>query len=93
MIAEESFVHRYLEPADRLNEVRFGLIMVFTFSLTAGLTAEDNPEGPRELLITSGVQLSPPGCAHAKPPVLPPVAVVRKAVFSGRKWPAGPPDC
>lgn len=68
MIAEESFVNRYLEPADRLNEVLFGLIMVFTFSLTAGLTAEDNPEGPRELLITSGGQLSPPGCAHAKSP-------------------------
>jgi VIT1/CCC1 family predicted Fe2+/Mn2+ transporter len=51
MIAKESFIRRYLEPADRLNEMLFGLIMVLTFSLTAGLTAEDSPEGARELLI------------------------------------------
>jgi hypothetical protein len=51
MIGKESFTRRYLEPADRLNEVLFGLIMVLTFSLTAGLTAQDSPEGARELLI------------------------------------------
>jgi hypothetical protein len=49
----ESFVRKYLEPADRLNEVLFGLIMVLTFTLTAGLTAEDTPAGARELLIAT----------------------------------------
>lgn len=48
---KESFVRRYLEPADRLNEILFGLIMVLTFSLTAELSVEDGPEGARELLI------------------------------------------
>jgi len=32
-----AFFRRYLEPADRLNEILFGLIMVLTFTLTAGL--------------------------------------------------------
>jgi hypothetical protein len=50
---EESFVRRYLEPADRLNEVLFGLIMVLTFTLTAGLTIEDGPGAARELLIAT----------------------------------------
>ena len=51
MIPKESFVRRYLDPADRLNEMLFGLIMVLTFSLTAEFTAEDSPAGARELLI------------------------------------------
>ena len=49
----ESFFRRYLEPADRLNEILFGLIMVLTFTLTAGLTLEDGPDKARELLIAT----------------------------------------
>jgi hypothetical protein len=50
---EESFFRRYLEPADRLNEILFGLIMVLTFTLTAGLTIEEGPDAARELLIAT----------------------------------------
>ncbi|PYI79047.1 MAG: hypothetical protein DMF04_01220 [Verrucomicrobia bacterium] len=32
------FVPRYLDPASRLGEVLFGLIMVLIMTLTAGLT-------------------------------------------------------
>jgi hypothetical protein len=49
----ESFFRRYLDPADRLNEILFGLIMVLTFTLTAGLTIEDGPDAARELLIAT----------------------------------------
>jgi VIT1/CCC1 family predicted Fe2+/Mn2+ transporter len=45
-----SLFRRYLEPADRLNEILFGLIMVLTFTLTAGIAIEDGPEARRELL-------------------------------------------
>jgi hypothetical protein len=48
-----SFLSRYLEPADRLNEVLFGLIMVLTFTLTAGIAVGDSPEAGRELLIAT----------------------------------------
>jgi VIT1/CCC1 family predicted Fe2+/Mn2+ transporter len=48
-----AFFRDYLEPADRLNEVLFGLIMVLTFTLTAGLTVEDGPDASRELLIAT----------------------------------------
>lgn len=49
----ESFFHRYLDPADRLNEMLFGLIMVLTFTLTAGLTVEDGPDAVRTLLLAT----------------------------------------
>jgi hypothetical protein len=49
----ESFFRRYLEPAERLNEILFGLIMVLTFTLTAGLTVEDGPEAARTLLLAT----------------------------------------
>jgi len=49
----ESFFDRYLEPADRLNEVLFGLIMVLTFTLTAGIAVRENPDAARELLIAT----------------------------------------
>jgi VIT1/CCC1 family predicted Fe2+/Mn2+ transporter len=45
-----SFFHRYLEPAERLNEILFGLIMVLSFTLTAGLTVGDGPDAARTLL-------------------------------------------
>jgi len=46
-----SFVERYLDPSERLGEILFGLIMVLTFTLTAGLTLEES--GARELLIAA----------------------------------------
>jgi VIT1/CCC1 family predicted Fe2+/Mn2+ transporter len=49
----ESFFRRYLEPAERLNEVLFGLIMVLSFTLTAGLTVEHGPDAARTLLIAT----------------------------------------
>jgi hypothetical protein len=49
----EIFFRRYLEPADRLNEILFGLIMVLTFTLTAGLAIADGPDKARELLIAT----------------------------------------
>jgi VIT1/CCC1 family predicted Fe2+/Mn2+ transporter len=49
----ESFFRRYLEPADRLNEILFGLIMVLTFTLTAGLSVGDGPDAARTLLIAT----------------------------------------
>ena len=52
-MAHESFTRRDLDPADRLNEILFGPIMVLTFTLTAGLTVSDGPEAGRELLIAT----------------------------------------
>jgi len=45
-----SWVRRYLDPGDRMNEILFGLIMVLTFTLTAGLSVDEGREGVRELL-------------------------------------------
>jgi hypothetical protein len=47
------FFGRYLEPADRLNEILFGLIMVLTFTLTAGFAVGTEPEASRELLLAT----------------------------------------
>ena len=41
----ESFVHRHLDPASRMGEILFGLIMVLSVTLTAGLT---HSEGVQE---------------------------------------------
>jgi hypothetical protein len=49
----ESFLRRHLDPAERLNEILFGLIMVLTFTLTAGFAVGDGPEASRELLIAT----------------------------------------
>ena len=46
-------IPRYLDPGERLGEVLFGLIMVLTFTLTAGLTIGDTPDARRELLIAA----------------------------------------
>jgi hypothetical protein len=46
----ENFVREYLDPASRLGEILFGLIMVLTATLTAGLTAADGKAGVRQLL-------------------------------------------
>jgi VIT1/CCC1 family predicted Fe2+/Mn2+ transporter len=44
------FVPKYLDPASRLGEILFGLIMVLTVTLSAGLTADDGRAGVRQLL-------------------------------------------
>jgi hypothetical protein len=46
------FVHRYLDPGERLGEILFGLIMVLTFTLTARATLGEEG-GDRELLIAA----------------------------------------
>ena len=47
-----NFIQRQLDPASALGEVLFGLIMVLTTTttLTAGLTAAEDPEGVAILL-------------------------------------------
>jgi len=46
----ERFVVRYLDPASRLGEVLFGLIMVLGATLTAGLSVSEGATGVRQLL-------------------------------------------
>jgi hypothetical protein len=47
------FVPRYLDPASRLGEILFGLIMVLTFTLTAGFAVDEGRAGVRELLLAA----------------------------------------
>lgn len=47
------FTQRYLDPADRLGEVLFGLIMVLTVTLTADLTLHDGRASARELMVAA----------------------------------------
>lgn len=49
----QRFVQRYLDPASRLGEILFGLIMVLTITLAAGLTVTDDRAGVRELLLAA----------------------------------------
>ena len=44
---------RRLEPSQRIAEVLFGLIMVLTVTLTAGLTVAEGREGVRQLLVAA----------------------------------------
>ena len=46
-------VPRYLDPASRLGEVLFGLIMVLTVTLTAGLAIDEGRAGVRHLLLAA----------------------------------------
>jgi VIT1/CCC1 family predicted Fe2+/Mn2+ transporter len=50
---KESFVHRHLDPASRMGEILFGLIMVLSVTLTAGLTVSEGKEGVRQLLVAA----------------------------------------
>src|SRR3974390_2507842 len=50
---KENFFQRYLDPASRLGEILFGLIMVLTATLTAGLTVADGNQGVRQLLLSA----------------------------------------
>jgi VIT1/CCC1 family predicted Fe2+/Mn2+ transporter len=47
------FVERYLDPASRLGEVLFGLIMVLSVTLTAGMTVAEGRAGVRQLLLSA----------------------------------------
>ena len=47
------FVPKYLDPASRLGEILFGLIMVLTVTLTAGLTVAEGRAGVRQLLLAA----------------------------------------
>ena len=48
--ARQNFVQRHLDPASRLGEILFGLIMVLGATLTAGLTVEAGEKGVKQLL-------------------------------------------
>jgi VIT1/CCC1 family predicted Fe2+/Mn2+ transporter len=48
-----TFSERHLDPASRLGEILFGLIMVLSVTLTAGLSAQEGPEGVRQLLLAA----------------------------------------
>jgi len=50
---KERFVQRHLDPASRMGEILFGLIMVLSVTLTAGLTVSEGREGVRQLLIAA----------------------------------------
>jgi hypothetical protein len=50
---KEGFTERYLDPASRLGEILFGLIMVLTATLTAGLTRAEGEAGVRRLLVSA----------------------------------------
>ena len=47
------FASAYLDPASRLGEILFGLIMVLTVTLTAGLSVADGRDGVRQLLLAA----------------------------------------
>jgi hypothetical protein len=46
-----SFFQRYIDPAERLTEVLFGLLMVLTCTLGASWTVEEGEEATRDLLL------------------------------------------
>jgi VIT1/CCC1 family predicted Fe2+/Mn2+ transporter len=50
---KERFVHKYLDPASRMGEILFGLIMVLSVTLTAGLSVTEGKTGVRQLLIAA----------------------------------------
>lgn len=49
----KNWVQKYLDPSERVSEVLFGLIMVLTFTLTAGLDIAEGELGARELLVAA----------------------------------------
>ena len=50
---KENFLRKYLDPASRLGEILFGLIMVLSVTLTAGLTVKEGKSGVRQLLVAA----------------------------------------
>ena len=49
--SRQSFVRRYLDPTESLGEVMFGLIMVLTFTLGAGLIVKEGTEATIRMLL------------------------------------------
>jgi len=49
----KGFLRSHLDPGAIFGEILFGLIMVLTFTLGAGLTVEDGPDAVRLLLIAA----------------------------------------
>src|SRR5882724_8957051 len=47
------FTQHHLDPASRLGEILFGLIMVLAATLTAGLRVAEGKAGVRQLLFTA----------------------------------------
>ena len=47
-----SFITRYLDPLDRLSEFLFGLVMVLSFTLGAGLIVGEGEQATRQMLLT-----------------------------------------
>jgi len=47
------FTERHLDPASRLGEILFGLIMVLTVTLTASFSVADGKKGVRQLLLAA----------------------------------------
>jgi len=47
----QSFIERFLDPAEWLGEILFGLIMVLTITLGAGLLVADGPEATRDIVL------------------------------------------
>ncbi|HMO51180.1 MAG TPA: VIT1/CCC1 transporter family protein [Kiritimatiellia bacterium] len=45
-----TWIQKHLDPAARMSEFLFGLIMTLTFTLGAGLIVQEGPEATRELL-------------------------------------------
>jgi hypothetical protein len=50
MVIIQSFIERFLDPAEWLGEILFGLIMVLTITLGAGLLVAEGPDATREIL-------------------------------------------
>jgi len=50
---KERFVQRHLDPASRMGEVLFGLIMVLSITLTEGLSVTEGKAGVRQLLVAA----------------------------------------
>jgi VIT1/CCC1 family predicted Fe2+/Mn2+ transporter len=48
---QSSFIHRYLDPADSLGELLFGLIMSLTFTLGARILSQRPDIDPHELVL------------------------------------------
>ena len=49
--SRQSFIRRYLDPTEILGEVLFGLIMVLTFTLGAGLIVKEGAEATNRMLL------------------------------------------
>jgi len=51
MPSEKPFFARYLDPLDRLSELLFGLVMVLSFTLGAGLIIDEGEQATRQMLL------------------------------------------